>query len=191
MSGSSGRRALFLDRDGVINVDHGYVHRPDQVIFCEGIFELVRAARVAGMVVVVVTNQAGIGRGYYSEAQFETLSRWMRERFDEAQAPLDRIYHCPFHPEHGVGGYRRESDWRKPAPGMLLQAAADLEIDLPRSVLVGDNESDIEAGRRAGLRTTVLFTSEHSPERSAATHFVQRLRDVIPLLALPEAVPQQ
>jgi D-glycero-D-manno-heptose 1,7-bisphosphate phosphatase len=182
MSRPLARRALFLDRDGVINVDHGYVHRAAQVIFCDGIFDLVRSARASGMAVVVVSNQAGIGRGYYTEADFEALCSWMHQRFAEADAPIDRFYHCPFHPQHGVGAYRRDSDWRKPGPGMLLQAAADLLLDLPRSVLVGDNETDIEAGRRAGVKATVLYQSTGGAAQTSAAHCVRDLRDVIPLL---------
>jgi D-glycero-D-manno-heptose 1,7-bisphosphate phosphatase len=149
------RKALFLDRDGVINADHGYVHRPDQVQFCDGIFELVRQARRRGYAVVVVTNQAGIGRGHYGEADFQKLSAWMLEQFDQQGAPIDRIYHCPDHPTHGIGPYRRESDWRKPNPGMLLQAASDLGLSLAQSIMVGDKGSDIQAGQRAGVARTV------------------------------------
>lgn len=177
--------ALFLDRDGVINVDHGYVHRPDQVEFCDGIFDLVRAARERGLAVVVVTNQAGIGRGHYSERDFEMLCDWMHRRFAAADAPLDRFYHCPDHPVHGIGRYRRESDWRKPGPGMLLQAARDLGLDLPASVLVGDKETDIQAGLRAGVGLTVLYQAQGAgPDAAstAASHRVGRLADVVPLL---------
>ncbi len=175
--------ALFLDRDGVINIDHGYVHRPEQVTFCDGIFELVAAARAVNMAVVVVTNQAGIGRGLYTEADFAALCDWMRARFAEAGAPLDRIYHCPYHPEHGVGLYRRESDWRKPRPGMLLQAALDLNLDLPASVLVGDNETDIQAAMAAGVRTTVLYRPGPDLVATRATHRVRRLQDAVFMLA--------
>ena len=152
--------ALFLDRDGVINVDRGYVHQPEEVEFIYGIFELCRAARHAGYLRVVVTNQAGIGRGLYTERDFEALTDWMRQRFDAEGAPLDGVYYCPTHPTAGVGVYRIESDRRKPAPGMILQAARDLAIDLPASILVGDKESDIEAGRRAGVGRNVLLTSD-------------------------------
>lgn len=146
-----GHPALFLDRDGVINVDRAYVHRIADVEFMPGIFDLVRTAIALGMAPVVVTNQAGIGRGYYSEADFAALTHWMCERFAEAGAPLDRVYHCPSHPTHGVGAYRVDSPWRKPHPGMLLAARDELGVDLARSALVGDKASDIEAGRAAGV----------------------------------------
>lgn len=151
--------ALFLDRDGVINVDHGYVHRAEDFEFIPGIFELVRAARSLEYKVIVVTNQAGIGRGYYTEAQFHDLTRWMRQRFKEQGAGIDAVYFCPFHPEHGVGLYRRESELRKPNPGMLLQAARDWDLDLGRCVLVGDKMSDIAAAVSAGVPTRFLYRS--------------------------------
>ena len=154
--------ALFLDRDGVINVDYGYVHTPENFHFIEGIFDLVSAARQAGYLVVVVTNQAGIGRGYYSEAQFHDLTHWMKGRFAEQGGQIDGVYFCPYHPEHGVGAYRRESEFRKPAPGMLLQAETELGIDLEQSVLIGDKLSDMAAGRSAGVGTLLHFCGEHA-----------------------------
>lgn len=151
------RPALFLDRDGVINVDHGYVCRPEDFNFIEGIFELVTAANEAGYLVVVVTNQAGIGRGYYSEADFHRLMDWVIAKFAARRAQIDAVYFCPLHPEHGVGEYRRESDCRKPGPGMLLQAQKDHGVDLKRSILVGDKTSDMLAGLAAGVGTLLHF----------------------------------
>jgi len=173
------RPALFLDRDGVINVDHGYVHKPEQVTFIEGIFELVKRARAAGLLVVVVTNQAGIGRGYYTEAHFHAFTAWMQAEFERRGAPIDRVYFCPFHPEHGVGAYKRESNMRKPGPGMLLQAAAELNIDLHASLMVGDTESDMQAGISAGVGRTVRYFSEDGPApQSCADAVVRALDDI-------------
>lgn len=149
-------RALFLDRDGVINHDDGYTHKVDEFVFIDGIFDLCRTARELGYLLIVVTNQAGIGRGYYSENEFQRLTAWMCDQFARADTPLDAVYHCPYHPE-GIGEYRRSSDWRKPAPGMLLQAAVDFGLDLAGSMLIGDNETDIQAARTAGLGTAILF----------------------------------
>jgi len=144
--------ALFLDRDGVVNVDHGYVHRVEQFEFLPGIFELARfVAQDLHWPIVVVSNQSGIGRGLFDEAAHAALTAWMCDRFREQQAPIARAYHCPYHPEHGIGDYRRDHDWRKPRPGMILQAAADLDLDLSRSVLIGDRLSDIEAAAAAGI----------------------------------------
>jgi D-glycero-D-manno-heptose 1,7-bisphosphate phosphatase len=174
------RRALFLDRDGVINVDHGYVHRPEEFEFVGGIFDVVAAANRAGYIVVVVTNQAGIGRGYYSEAQFYAITDWMKTKFAEHGAQIDAVYFCPYHPEHGIGKYRCESEFRKPAPGMLLQAQRELNIDLSSSIFVGDKASDIQAGRAAGVgRLLLLGGTDLSPDSSP----VQQLSDVLPYLA--------
>jgi len=153
------RAALFLDRDGVINVEKDYVHRIEDVEFVDGIFTLCKAAKNAGLVIVVVTNQAGIGRGYYTETQFRTLMDWMKDRFVERGVALDAVYHCPFHPEHGVGDYKADSLDRKPNPGMILRAQTDLDIDLAASCLIGDKDSDIAAARAAGVGTAILLGS--------------------------------
>jgi D-glycero-D-manno-heptose 1,7-bisphosphate phosphatase len=152
--------ALFLDRDGVINVDHGYVHRPDQFEFVSGIFELARFwTNELRRPIVVVTNQSGIGRGYFDERAYADLTRWMCDRFAAERAAIARVYHCPYHPEHGIGAYRRDHPWRKPNPGMIVQAASDLGLDLARSAIIGDTRSDIEAGAAAGIGLRILVAS--------------------------------
>lgn len=156
-----GRSALFLDRDGVVNVDHAYVHKPENFEFIDGIFELVTAANKAGYLVVIVTNQAGIGRGYYSEADFHALTRWMHDQFSLRGAKIDAVYFCPYHPEYGVGLYKRETDCRKPGAGMLLQAASDYGIDLNASLMIGDKITDMQAGKRAGVGTLLYFGKEN------------------------------
>ena len=174
-------RALFLDRDGVVNVDHGYVHRPEQVDFVPGIFELVAAARARQWAVVVVTNQSGIGRGYYDEHAFRHLSEWMRGRFAENEGRIDAVYHCPHHPRDALPEYRKDCTDRKPAPGMLLRARDDLGLDLAGSVLIGDRPSDLEAARRAGVGTRLLFDPEGT-ESLPDEPGVARIR------TLPEAI---
>jgi D-glycero-D-manno-heptose 1,7-bisphosphate phosphatase len=153
----AGWPALFLDRDGVVNVDHGYVCRPEDFQFIDGIFDLCRAAQRQGYLIVVITNQAGIGRGYYSEADFAALTAWMVERFAAEGITIDGVYFCPFHPEHGVGPYKADAPCRKPNPGMILQAAEEHGIDLARSMLVGDKPSDIQAGVAAGVGRLFLY----------------------------------
>ena len=145
------RKALFLDRDGVINVNHGYVCTPERTDFIEGIFELTREAKAKGYLIVVVTNQAGIARGYYSEQQFMEYMDWMKARFEQKGSGLDAIYYCPHHPTAGSGIYRRLCDCRKPAPGLLLCAERDYDIELSLSILIGDKSSDIEAAKAAGV----------------------------------------
>lgn len=165
------KRALFLDRDGVINEDMGYVHRIEDFRFIEGIFEFCAAAVRAGYLIVVITNQAGIAKGYYSVRQFRKLTLWMTEQFRTRGIPL-RVYYCPYHPEAVVDRFRRTSSDRKPSPGMILRAARELDIDLARSVLVGDKESDLEAGRRAGVGTILPFHGDTFPDHGLFTQDV-------------------
>jgi len=154
------RRALFLDRDGVINVDHGYVHRQEDFEFIDGIFELVAHACKLGYLVIIVTNQAGIGRGYYSEEDFLQLMDWVAGVFAARGGGVDKVFFCPHHPEHGVGRYRQDSPFRKPAPGMFLSAIREFGIDPAASVLVRDKPSDIAAAHAAGVGTKLLFGGE-------------------------------
>jgi D-glycero-D-manno-heptose 1,7-bisphosphate phosphatase len=153
------RQALFLDRDGVINVDRHHVYRIEDFEFLPGIFELCEAAAERGYLIVVVTNQAGIGRGYYTEADFQRLSTWMADTFGQRGIDIARIYHCPYHPTAGIGEYRRESFDRKPQPGMLLKARDELGLDMSASVLIGDKDSDIAAGRAAGVGLLIKLVS--------------------------------
>jgi D-glycero-D-manno-heptose 1,7-bisphosphate phosphatase len=175
----SRRSALFLDRDGVINLDHAYVHKPDNFEFVDGIFDLCRFAKRHGYLIFVVTNQAGIGRGYYTERDFWSLTEWMMEKFREKGCAIDKVYFCPSHPEHGIGKYKTESTFRKPGPGMILQARDEFNVDLGRSILVGDKESDISAGITAGIQTNVLFLPEEteSPPNTNASYVVHNLAD--------------
>jgi D-glycero-D-manno-heptose 1,7-bisphosphate phosphatase len=154
----SGASALFLDRDGVINVDHGYVHRAEQFEFIPGIFELARFwVNEVRRPIIFVTNQAGIGRGYFNEGTYADLTRWMCARFEAERAAIARVYHCPYHPVHGIGDYRRDHPWRKPNPGMILQAVTDLALDPAHCALVGNKISDIEAGAAVGLGLRILL----------------------------------
>jgi D-glycero-D-manno-heptose 1,7-bisphosphate phosphatase len=168
------RSALFLDRDGVINVDRGYVHRPDQFEFIPGIFELARfAVQELRWPIVVVTNQSGIGRGLFDEGAFEALTRWMCGRFEAENAPITRVYHCPYHPQFGIGPYRTDHPWRKPKPGMILQAASDLDLDLPRSAIIGNSSSDIEAAAAAGIGLRIrIGPSDAATTPGGPTHEV-------------------
>ena len=150
------QKALFLDRDGVINHEVGYLHSVEDVRWVEGIFELCRVAVGLGYRLVVVTNQAGIARRLYTEGDFEVLTAWMLEEFVKQGAALDAVYFCPFHPE-GEGKYKREHEDRKPGTGMLRRAAKDLGVELGASVMVGDRCSDMAAANAAGLRRAFLL----------------------------------
>lgn len=145
------RKALFLDRDGIINIEKNFVYKKEDFEFVDGIFDLVSCANSSGFLVVVVTNQAGIGRGYYSEDDFHELMFWVSEEFLSRGSKIDRVYFCPYHPEFGVGKYRSHSEDRKPAPGMLLKAAMELNIDLSNSIMVGDRISDMQAAQSAAI----------------------------------------
>ena len=145
------RRALFLDKDGVINVDHGYVCSPERTEFIGGIFELCRTSTQHGYLNVVVTNQAGIARGYYSEQAFLDYMDWVRNEFRKYGAQIDAVYYCPHHPVYGLGERRQDCECRKPKPGMLLAAQREWDIELSRSLLLGDSTSDVEAGMAAGV----------------------------------------
>jgi D-glycero-D-manno-heptose 1,7-bisphosphate phosphatase len=162
----TGTPALFLDRDGVINHDSGYTHRIEDFVFRDGIFELCAAAQARGMALVVVTNQAGIGRGLYTEAEFRTLTQWMLARFAERGITITAVEHCPHHPTAGLGEYRRDCARRKPGPGMILDACAAHGLDPALSVMVGDKASDMLAARAAGVGTRILLTD--SPAEGAA-----------------------
>ena len=145
------RRALFLDKDGVINVDHGYVCTSERTEFIDGIFNLCRAATKHDYLNVVITNQAGIARGYYSEQQFLEYMDWVRREFHIQGTQIDAVYYCPHHPVHGLGKYLQDCGCRKPKPGMILAAQRDLNLDLAGSVLIGDSASDLAAGEAAGV----------------------------------------
>lgn len=151
------RRALFLDRDGVVNEEVGYLFRPEDIRFVPGIDSLCRTAQSLGYRLFIVTNQAGIGRGYYSEADFMGLMEWMRDELGGQGVHIDEVYFCPFHPEHGVGGYKREHEDRKPGTGMLRRAATEFGVSLADSVMVGDRCTDIGAANAAGLRQAFLM----------------------------------
>ena len=178
------QRALFLDRDGVINHDTGYLWRISDFVFKDGIFDLCRLAVAHRYRLIVVTNQAGIGRGLYSEGDFHRLTAWMRRRFELEAAPLTAVYYCPFHGQQGIGIYRKDSFDRKPNPGMLLKAARDHAIALAYSAIVGDKESDMEAGYRAGVPKRYLLHEQEPPVASVlATRTVNSLAALSRLLA--------
>lgn len=151
------RKAVFLDRDGVINVDHGYVYQPEAFEFIDGVFEACRHLQSLGYLLIVVTNQSGIARGFYSEQDFQHLTRWMIERFAAEHIEITAVYHCPHHPSAGHAMHRLDCACRKPAPGMLLQAIREHGIDPARSIMVGDKQADMQAGRAAGVGRCYLI----------------------------------
>lgn len=154
------RRAAFLDRDGVINLDREYVYRREDFVIVPGALEGARELHRLGFMLIVVTNQSGIGRGLYTEAQFHELTDWMRSEFAAAGAPLEGVYYCPHHPIEANDAYRMDCECRKPAPGMLLRAAQERALDLTASALFGDRASDLEAARAAGVPRRILLATD-------------------------------
>jgi D-glycero-D-manno-heptose 1,7-bisphosphate phosphatase len=165
----------------VINVDHGYVQDTESFEFIDGIFEVARAAHASGYKLIVITNQSGIGRGYYSEQQFHLLTEWMCNKFLDAGAPIEKVYFSPFHPTAGIGAYKKDDVSRKPRPGMIYQAQQDMNLNLGSSILIGDKVSDIQAGVVAGVGLNILFGEKPLSELSAL-HYqaIINLRSAIP-----------
>lgn len=177
-------RALFLDRDGVVNREIGYLWKPEQTEFTPGIFELCRVAQQRQYKIIILTNQSGIARQMYSETDFHALMQWMTSEFARHQIFLEDYYFCPHHPEHGIGKYRLDCSDRKPKPGMLLRAAQDHHLDLQRSVFIGDRCSDVQAGVSAGigkmLRMNGTETGPCQPSRCYTE--ISELAEAVPFL---------
>lgn len=167
----------------MINVNHGYVHNVESFEFIDGIFEVARAAHARGYKLIVITNQSGIGRGYYSEQQFHRLTEWMCNKFLNAGAPIEKVYFSPFHPTAGLGAYKKDDVSRKPSPGMIHQAQQDINLNLGNSILIGDKVSDIQAGIAAGVGLNILFSQKQPPELTGQPyHAIKILRDALPFI---------
>lgn len=160
------RPAVFLDRDGTVNVEVHYLSQPEQLELLPTIAEAIGRLNVMGIAVVVVTNQAGIARGYFPEHRLQVIHDRLRQMLATSGARIDGIYYCPHHPTSGLGSYKVDCDCRKPKAGMLNQAARDLRIDLSRSLMIGDRETDLQAGKNAGCQTALVLTG-YGPETSA------------------------
>lgn len=152
MSALQPRPALFLDRDGVINIDRNYVYRVEDFEWVEGAADVIRAFNDKGWWVFVVTNQSGIARGYYTEEQMETLHAWLQEELGKRGATIDRFYHCPFHEDGTIDRFKKDSYDCKPKPGMLIRAMTDFPVIKERSFLIGDKQADLDAATAAGVR---------------------------------------
>jgi len=159
-------KAVFLDRDGVVNIEKDYVHKIEEFEFQQGIFEAARYFQEHGFFIIIVTNQSGIGRGYYTEEEFQKVTSYMEAEFEKNGVKITKVYHCPHTPDDGCG-------CRKPHPGMLLAAKKEFDIDMNSSWMIGDKEGDIEAANSAGVAKTILVKSGHKiDEKNTTASFV-------------------
>lgn len=170
------KKAVFLDRDGTINEEREYLYKVEECRFLPGVKEAVKRLNSAGYLVIVVTNQSGIARGYYTESDLERLHHYMTEEFTDSGARVDGWYYCPHHPEFPAG--EAACDCRKPLPGMLLAASGELGIDLSSSWMVGDKSADMEAGIAAGCRSILVRTGYGAAEAAAAPSGVIAVDDL-------------
>lgn len=152
-------KALFLDRDGVINIEKDFIYKVEDFEFLDSVFETLRYFQDQGYLLFIITNQSGIGRGFFTESDFDILTDWMLQQFKAKGIHISKVYFSPYHPEFGIGEYKKDSFCRKPNPGMILQAQKEFDLDLAASILVGDRESDIETGINAGVGLNVLVKS--------------------------------
>jgi D-glycero-D-manno-heptose 1,7-bisphosphate phosphatase len=154
-------KAIFLDRDDTLIEDPGYINHPDQVKLLDGVAEALVELKAMGYELIVVSNQSAIARGIITEKILAEIHERLRQRLAEKGACLDGIYYCPYHPDGVIPKYRKQSDLRKPNPGMLLTAAKEMDIDLSQSWMIGDSDHDIEAGLRAGCKTILINQPSH------------------------------
>lgn len=153
MSNNDPKPAAFLDRDGVLNADAGYVYRSEDFIWVEGAREAVKLLNQRGYFVFVITNQSGVAKGHYQEIDVQRLHNWIKEDLDRINAHVDAFYYCPHHPEALIENYRQICDCRKPAPGMIQKAMREWPVDRAQSFLIGNKEEDIAAAEQAGIKS--------------------------------------
>ncbi len=160
-------KAVFFDRDGVLNIDHGYVYKSEDWQWTPGAIQAIKWCNDNDFLVIVVTNQSGVARGYYSEADVVSLHTWVNEDLNRCEARIDAFYYCPHYPDGKVAEYAIECTCRKPQPGMLLAAIAKYDIDVEFSLMFGDKPSDIDAATAAGIRGVLVGKNAGFPDISA------------------------
>ena len=156
--------AAFLDRDGVINKDVGYLSRAEEIYILPNVISALSELKRQGFLNIIITNQSGIARGYFSEETFISVNKAIVRKLNRNNTLIDTYYYCPHHPQAVLPEYREQCECRKPAPGMILNAAAQFDLDLSGSILVGDKETDIEAGIAAGIGKTFLLRPSNVSE---------------------------
>lgn len=157
--------AVFLDRDGTIVEDVGYMNLPEQIKFIPGSIEAIKMLNEAGYKVVVISNQAGVARGLVTEDMLQTIDKIIHRDILNGGAHLDALYYCPHHPEHGVYPYRQTCECRKPHPGLVKRATRDQNIDLSKSFMVGDKATDIKTGKNVKIKTILVLTGRGAKEK--------------------------
>lgn len=167
-------KALFLDRDGIVNEDVGYLYRPEDTVFTDGIHELMKSAREKGYMLIVITNQSGIARGLYTPEDVEKLHEWMNTKLEKHDLRIDDFFFCPHHPEHSG-----PCTCRKPAPGLIDRAVDKYGIDRKASVMIGDKKSDIGAAVNAGLGGSILVSGRYASECGDADHTAGNIREAL------------
>lgn len=171
------QKVVFLDRDGVINVEKNYLHSIEEFEFIDGVFESLSHLQTLGYKLVIITNQSGIGRGYYTQEQYELLTNWMKKKFENKNIFISEVFCCPHAPDDGC-------DCRKPKIGMIKQAAKIIDIDYTNSWLIGDKNSDILTADNANIPNTIQVQSGHkfNKNESKATHIVNSIQDIITII---------
>ncbi len=154
------RIALFLDRDGVINIDKEYIYKIEDFDFIDGIFDLIAHAKNLGYLIIIITNQSGIGQGIFTDEDFQKLNKWMLDILKDNEVGIDGVYYCATHPTKGIGEYKKVDKRRKPSPGMFFEAKKNHNIDLSKSTMIGDKISDMKAASAAGIENLFLLSSE-------------------------------
>lgn len=178
-------KAIFLDCDGTLIEDHGYINHPDQVMLLAGVTDALVELRAMGYKLIVVSNQSGVARGIVTEKVLAQIHSRLKKLLAEKNTSLDRIYYCPYHPDGVVEKYRKESDDRKPAPGMLLTAADKMNINLNQSWMIGDGDRDIKAGSQAGCRTILINYSTHrqlEPPASSPDYRAVNMKEAVNII---------
>jgi len=167
------KKALFLDRDGVVNKEKNYLYKIEDFEFLDGVFETCHYFQEKGYLIIIITNQAGIARGKYTEEDFAILTEWMVGEFKKQGIDIAKVYHCPHHPD-----FTGKCKCRKPKPGMLLKAQKEFEIDMKNSILIGDKVSDVDAGKNAGIGSNYLVETGHKVSSVIGTPVLKNLKDL-------------
>lgn len=184
-------KAIFLDRDGVINRDKGHVHKIEDCEFFPDTFKALQKAP-ENFKLIVITNQAGIAKGYYTEKILHKFTAWMLDKFKKNDIKIDKVYYCPHHPDGVVEKYTINCDCRKPAPGMLKQAAKEFDLNLRECWLIGDNTSDVKSGQNAGCTTILIKTGRTSKDQvleTAPDYEVETLSEAIEIIDSKSSYP--